>query len=185
MIKGITLKEFKGLYTVSDTGDLYSLRKNKKLKPAENSSGYLMYFIVPTQGAGIWIMAHRLVLITFKGDKPDHEVNHIDNDKHNNNLANLEWVTHSENIVKSYANNQRQLNRNVAWRVGAKASDQTKLKQAKAKNKPLVVNDSRNDSTVLIESINEAAKIYFLNRKTVHRYLTGQSKHKYLVFSFA
>lgn len=181
----LTLKEFKGLYNITDTGDLYSLRKNKKLKPAENSSGYLMYFITPRVGDGKWFMAHRLVLITFKGDKAGCEVNHIDHDKQNNNLSNLEWVTHSENIKKSYESGRRKPNRSAAWRIGAVASEETRLKMAAKKNKALIVTDTTTGIEIQIESINKAADIYNLNRRTVSRYLLGSTQHKYLLFSFA
>jgi hypothetical protein len=40
----------------------------------------------------------------FVGPRPDgHEVNHIDGDRENNHLANLEYVTHAENITHAYA----------------------------------------------------------------------------------
>jgi hypothetical protein len=45
-----------------------------------------------------YVYAHRVVAIKKYGDIPeDHEVNHIDGDKHNNHPANLEIVTKSEN----------------------------------------------------------------------------------------
>lgn len=48
---------------------------------------------------------HRLVLMAFT-KKPDennyYEVNHIDGDKLNNKVSNLEWVTKSQNIKHAY-----------------------------------------------------------------------------------
>lgn len=53
---------------------------------------------------GIEFYVHILVLLAFKGIKPkNHQTNHIDGDKHNNNIENLEYVTARENIRHSYA----------------------------------------------------------------------------------
>ena len=46
---------------------------------------------------------HRLVLSTFCPTKSTErlEVNHIDHNKKNNFLSNLEWVTHKDNLRKA------------------------------------------------------------------------------------
>ena len=48
---------------------------------------------------------HKIVSETFHGPTPKgYEINHIDEDKMNYNLDNLEFVTHRENMQKFYAN---------------------------------------------------------------------------------
>ena len=49
------------------------------------------------------ISVHRLVADTWI-DNPNHykEVNHIDGDKDNNSVENLEWTTRSENVLHAY-----------------------------------------------------------------------------------
>ena len=49
-------------------------------------------------------LIHRLVAEAFIGPAPTsaHQVNHIDGDKANNCMSNLEWVTPSENLQHAY-----------------------------------------------------------------------------------
>jgi len=50
-------------------------------------------------------MVHRLVAETFL-KKPDnyndYEVDHIDNNRTNNHIENLRWITYKENLDKSF-----------------------------------------------------------------------------------
>lgn len=49
------------------------------------------------------IAIHRAVAITFlNNDLNKREVNHIDGNKHNNHVSNLEWVTTSENRLHAF-----------------------------------------------------------------------------------
>lgn len=68
--------------------------KGKELKPTMNSNGYWRVNV-----GGITTLVHRLVAETFleKFEGYD-EVNHIDGDKSNNSVENLEWVTRSYNM---------------------------------------------------------------------------------------
>lgn len=69
----------------------------RKMKIYKNKSGYS---IVTLGRKHLYI--HRLVYMTFVGDiPPNKEINHIDHNKDNNSLGNLELLTHSENQIKS------------------------------------------------------------------------------------
>lgn len=51
------------------------------------------------------VMAHRLIAVTFLiNDDPTLEVNHIDGNKRNNNVKNLEWISHSDNVKQAVIN---------------------------------------------------------------------------------
>lgn len=88
-------------YQVSSTG---LVRKGvRQLKIRKNKGGYYMANVPDTR------YIHQLVAETFL-EKPDGttEINHIDHDKSNNTTANLEWVTHTENVKKWHEHRLRQ-----------------------------------------------------------------------------
>lgn len=95
------VKGFEGLYLVSDTGEVYSLLTNKSLLPARKRTGYLQ--VTLSKNAVLsYHLVHRLVANAFIPN-PDgkKQVNHIDGNKLNNSVSNLEWSTSKENIVHS------------------------------------------------------------------------------------
>lgn len=94
-----TWKVFKNtVYSVSDLGNVYNNDTGRVLKPFENN-GYLAVdlFHDTTRQR---VLVHRMVAIAFIDKPVDKDfVNHIDGNRHNNVLENLEWVTPSENSV--------------------------------------------------------------------------------------
>lgn len=92
--------------TVNEHGEV---RVNGKLqKPSANGRGYLKVFLPTEGGKRTSRPVHRLVACAFL-DNPEGlpVVNHIDGDKHNNNVQNLEWVTYQENSRKALELNAR------------------------------------------------------------------------------
>jgi hypothetical protein len=71
------------------------------MSPRDNGIGYQQIGLrLNRRRYNVYI--HRLVWETFKGDIPNgYEINHIDHNKRNNNLDNLELVSHSTNLKKS------------------------------------------------------------------------------------
>ena len=89
---------FEGLYEVSSTGRVRSLTRYKKvIKPIVTNSGYYQYQLWHNNTCRTGL-AHRLVAQAFIPN-PDNKpmVNHIDENKLNNSVDNLEWVSHVEN----------------------------------------------------------------------------------------
>lgn len=92
-----SIKNYEGIYEVSNYGRVRNNR-GKILKTYTINSGYeCIKFTV--NGIRKSFLIHRLVLETFNpnNDIYKKEVNHIDENKHNNCLSNLEWVTSKEN----------------------------------------------------------------------------------------
>lgn len=96
------IKNYEGLYKISNTGKVYSFVTNKTLKPYKQvtrNTTYDRVYLVKNK-VKVRYLIHRLVAEAFI-DNPDNKpcVNHIDNNGSNNNVDNLEWCTYSENLL--------------------------------------------------------------------------------------
>lgn len=86
-------------YEVSDLGRVRHHYKNGKvrvLSPMTNGQNENDYVFIVIDGKKYYI--HHLVLETFVGEKPlGYECDHINSDKQNNTLSNLQYLTRAEN----------------------------------------------------------------------------------------
>src|SRR5690242_7954071 len=101
----VELEEYPGCY-VTPHGSVFSTsgRRLTRLRPGRKASGYRFVGLNNSHGERKYEMVHRLVAKAFIPN-PDGlpAVNHIDLNKSNNAVANLEWVTHSENSYHAVA----------------------------------------------------------------------------------
>ncbi len=85
-------------YLIDENGKVFNQKTKKYLKGSIGENGYL-YYRLSKNGVKKMCYAHRLVAETFLPNKENLPVvNHIDGDKLNNNIKNLEWVTYSQNV---------------------------------------------------------------------------------------
>lgn len=101
MEKWLSIKEYPK-YSVSDKGNVKNVETGRILRHGTNPKGYHIVTLykdaIPTTKK-----VHRLVADAFhNGDHSNLEVNHIDGNKDNNSIANLEWCTCSYNANHAY-----------------------------------------------------------------------------------
>lgn len=131
---------YEGFYEISNKGRLKTVkktvrtksngrhpRKERILNPTINQKGYY-HTSLHREASVKWFTIHRLVAQAFipnPENKP--QVNHIDSTPLNNNVENLEWCTHGENMKhgflygrktqKGEKNNQAKITREIAEKV--------------------------------------------------------------------
>lgn len=104
---------YEDLYEVSQNGEVKSLLKNRLLKPWKHKKGYLVVTLTKDKKHNHFYV-HRLVAEAFiPNPKNLPQVNHIDGNKENNCVTNLEWCNDDENRIHAYRNGLRKMCENV------------------------------------------------------------------------
>jgi len=152
---------YEGRYLVSNFGKVKSMpkprcKREKILKSMLSKAGYLMVDL----GDGKTIkrfLVHRLVAMAFiENPLNKQQVNHIDGNKCNNNLDNLEWNTSSENQLHSI-------------RTGLRSAEGEKNSQSKLTKQQVlqIFNDTR--------MYKEISKDYNISIPAISNIKTGYS----------
>jgi len=166
------IKGFEGLYKISTYGRVKSLgngnstntatKKQRIMKTGIASNGYVKIKLNKASKRYYKTM-HRLVAENFlinPNNKP--EVNHIDGNKENNNIDNLEWCTPSENQIH-------------AFKIG-------KQKALKGKNnkqsKPIRQTTREGEEVAIWDSINEACVALGFNSFGIIKCCKKEKKYK-------
>lgn len=114
--KWLPIKEYEDYYAVSNFGNVksverkvknrngYRIVKERILKPSISNKGY--YLVALSRNGKLHTFAiHKMVMEHFNRCAFDYEViNHIDHNKLNNNISNLEYITQKENVKDAWNN---------------------------------------------------------------------------------
>lgn len=99
-------------YLISNNGLLKVTKTGRIKTPSITDSGFTKYvqYHLSKEGVGKSFSVHRLVAMTFKPtSNMEHlQIDHIDRNGLNNDYHNLDWVTGSENILRSFDTNYEQ-----------------------------------------------------------------------------
>ena len=180
------IKGYEGLYQVSNFGRVKTLpriirnssngryyTKEKILKLGKQTTGYL-YVCLYKNNTHKTHRIHRLVAEAFIANPENKlQVNHIDGNKTNNHVSNLEWVTRKENMKHAYK---------IGLTRGYKGHKHSKLTKDKWSEKRKGSNNPNARKVICIttqkiyDCIKDATIEYNLDRHYITRCCTGKQR---------
>lgn len=158
----VPIPGFENNYLINPNGNIVSpskvdkkgaLRNTRILKPHKTKNGYMRIGLT-LKGKQKQYYVHRLVAITFlENPYGKLQINHLDGNKLNNNLTNLEWCDNHENIIHSYRTGIRK----PTCHVG-ELNNKSKLSEAKVKE--ILASD---------DSVSCLAKHFNVSKSTIYK----------------
>lgn len=152
--------KYKDIYINEENLEIYKIFENGKTiklcKWIDNVGYYMVSFRI--NGKKNWKRVHRIIaetLILNPNNLP--HVNHIDGNKLNNSLDNLEWCTNQYNTQQAYDNNLYKSKKECPIKAISKLDGQIHE----------------------FNSIRKCAEILGLNRKTITRILKDEKVNNY------
>jgi hypothetical protein len=160
-------------YFVTEEGLVFSSKTNKFLKFSYDQQGYQRVGLYIGNYKSKTIKVHRLVAETFI-DNPlnKKDVNHIDGNKSNNNIFNLEWCTRSENIKHAFKIGLSKISDNQKKRFTQMTKAQIGSKNPAARK---IINIITGE---VFNTIKEVLPLVNLKRTTFQAMLNNQNPNK-------
>lgn len=174
-INWLTIKQNNN-YEISNNGMVRNKLSKRILKPAISNKGYYMVAMSKNNKIHSYTI-HKLVMEHFNRCAFENEViNHIDSNKLNNNIDNLEYVTQKENVRKAWENGLCE-----TIRKHAKNMIHKNIKDSK----PVVQKDLNGNTIATYISIREAERKTGITSGQISQVCKGRNKttHNY-IFSY-
>ena len=93
-------------YNIDENGTITNVRTGKILKPYIDKRGYENFSLWGDNGERKTMRGHQLVAKMYLENPYNYpQVDHIDGNKRNNNVNNLEWVSNEINVRRAIDNN--------------------------------------------------------------------------------
>jgi hypothetical protein len=166
-------------YSISNLGYIVNNKKNKKLKPRLNNRGYES-IVLYNNGSCKSYRIGRLVLSIFSNvDYVSYpfEANHKDENKLNNSLDNLNWLTRKENM--NWNNLQSKIKRS------SYISENARIASIQKNSKAVIGTSILDNSEIKFKSMAEANKSGFNIGNISACCLGKRNKHKNYKWNFA
>ena len=141
-------------YEVSNLGRVRNMKNGRVLKPKLNKNGYLRHCLSENNKQK-FLYLHRIIATAFI-DNPEKKpcVNHIDENKTNNDLSNLEWCSVRENNIHG-----------------------TRIKRAAEKHSKKVIQLDLNDNVLnIFESMTQAEQETGVDASSISKCCNGKLK---------
>lgn len=165
-------------YEMDEYGNVRRLNPGKSTRVGRlltwhpNESGYARVDLTSgTPARGRKVFVHKLVLETFGPPKPEWatETNHVDGDKWNNHISNLEWSTREKNM-------------DHAWSAGLRSRFSEKMRGESNPDARLtdaqVLEIRRIAKSANFESFTSLGRLFGVSRITVSNIVNGRTwKH--------
>lgn len=134
-INDVLYTRYKGSnYFVSQEGNLYNTFSKKITTGSPDKNGYKRVTYKSSKPCKT-TSVHRMVMEIYNPTEgmDELEVNHIDQDKTNNRLENLEWITHQENMNRIYGQSRNNLS-NAGVKNGRANLTEEQVREIRASN---------------------------------------------------
>lgn len=157
------MREYKG-FLIDDDLRIYNKRTGRKLTPHVGSDGYMQVQCTDENGKSKHERVHTIVAHCFIPNPKGYKyVNHIDSNKQNNSLENLEWCTNSYNVYHG-------------WHSGNRTHKN---------NTEIKVETLGHELVATYKSIRECGRDLKLDRHKISRVLKGELEKDYLGYLFS
>ena len=148
------IKDYEGIYKISNYGNVFSLKRDKILKPGISNKYY--HVSLSKNGEVKPKKIHRIVTEHFSDDWDEKlQVDHIDGDRLNNNISNLRMATSSQN------NSNRKIQKNNTSGYRGVFICENKKYQARIKKEGKII-------TKCFDKPTDAARFYNENALLLH-----------------